>query len=279
MEDTNKIDILYKYYSVSEISKRLLNEQKVSFTPIELLNDPFEGTGDFFWELLNNINNGGVSCTYSDIYKDIFSFINRVLCLTSTNNNPVMWAHYAKNYSGFCVGYLKSDIEKVAYKLNKISYAEMPPKCNLDKIDTYDDVDGLALNLLYSKEQSWQAEKEWRGIYKLKDDDKLILKLKDLNIFNLFNSIFPYQTYESKKFDNSKYSYLYYGTIKNGDCQLFISRKYIELPCKIQTIYLGINMNKQDENEICNICLNNGIEIYKMIKKENTYDMLYKKFS
>jgi hypothetical protein len=88
-----------------------------------------------------------------------------VCCFSDTNENYVMWAHYADEYRGICVEYSTHDLSdglpdvfavRVQYdiQLPKPRYEETP------------DRQGAAIKALSSKNSDWFYEREWRLLTK-----------------------------------------------------------------------------------------------------------------
>lgn len=80
-----------------------------------------------------------------------------VLSLSETNSNCLMWAHYAKNHSGICVGY---DIPEDTRGLHKVQYRQRQPMLSVHQ--AFSEKSGKLLEMLYTKNNHWKYEKEWR---------------------------------------------------------------------------------------------------------------------
>lgn len=105
-----------------------------------------------------------------------------VLSLSDSDENILLWSHYAASHKGFCVGL---DVEKLCATANKnlrptipsnlfpVEYAEDYPV-----LDPFSKVGGgkiEALNLsLTIKSRDWSYEKEWRLII-MGDTDKVLV--------------------------------------------------------------------------------------------------------
>lgn len=85
-------------------------------------------------------------------------------CLTKIENNLLMWAHYANNHKGICVGYeIKIDSDIL---LKKIKYTGMEIKRknsedifeNMEKILTLGDS-------FFIKHKNWSYENEYRIVH------------------------------------------------------------------------------------------------------------------
>ena len=87
-----------------------------------------------------------------------------IACFSETYENELMWAHYADNYRGICIGYsavkLRDNLPASA-RLVRVAYAETP--IYLSKYDK-DDVVKAAQKILSQKKYNWAYEREWRVI-------------------------------------------------------------------------------------------------------------------
>ena len=99
---------LYKYKSLSDQTidhlLDIIERNNLYFCHGKLLNDPFEGTiiGD-------------------KITQNLFQN-SAILSLSRTNDNLLMWSHYAKSHYGFCFGFNHSKIlESVNQNLNQLN--------------------------------------------------------------------------------------------------------------------------------------------------------------
>ena len=94
--------ILYKYYSFTA-GIAALNSRRLGFREPAYFNDPFE---------LSYLSS--VDATQSEL-EQLAKMINGlkrslvVLSLARTPHNPLMWAHYSENHSGFVIGYEVDD--------------------------------------------------------------------------------------------------------------------------------------------------------------------------
>lgn len=113
----------------------------------KLFNDPFD---PYLKKYVNN---------FSENFE-----IFRMTCLTKIENNLLMWAHYANNHKGICVGYeIKIDSDIL---LKKIKYTGMEIKRknsedifeNMEKILTLGDS-------FFIKHKNWSYENEYRIVH------------------------------------------------------------------------------------------------------------------
>jgi Protein of unknown function (DUF2971) len=98
-----------------------------------------------------------------------------IACFSETNTNELMWAHYADNYAGICIGY---DTRSLAGGLSdqarvvRLVYGDTPPPIGEgDALNTT----SAARKILSHKKANWAYEREWRvlgrnGINEYEDD-------------------------------------------------------------------------------------------------------------
>jgi hypothetical protein len=94
--------ILYKYYGYDS-GLKALESQNLGFRKPVNFNDPFE---------LSFLSNGeGPQSKQFELIEKLKTLQNTVviLSLTRTPDNPLMWAHYAQEHTGFVIGYNVTD--------------------------------------------------------------------------------------------------------------------------------------------------------------------------
>lgn len=94
--------ILYKYYGY-EAGLKALESQQLGFRKPKNFNDPFELSF-----LSNSDGPDSKQASLKRVLDELRDTV-AVLSLTRTANNPLMWAHYGQDHSGFVVGYDVSD--------------------------------------------------------------------------------------------------------------------------------------------------------------------------
>ena len=83
-----------------------------------------------------------------------------ICCLSAVNNSKLMWAHYADEHKGFCIGY---DIKSLNNNLTQLTfpviYRNSPPLIvsNIEMITS-----SACMQMLTQKSLDWEYEKEWR---------------------------------------------------------------------------------------------------------------------
>ena len=89
-----------------------------------------------------------------------------VCCLCEENNNLLMWAHYADQHKGFCIGY---NIKELNNALTELTFPVLYKDSNYYEITDADDINSsLAMHMLTLKSAKWSYEKEWRIFYEPK---------------------------------------------------------------------------------------------------------------
>ncbi len=196
LELCHKVDIkadnlLYKYYPYSEYLLEMLITKKAWFSKPETFNDPFDCHLNFDnnipqekyekclrWQLKregrsqsqieNDIRNlisqdGIVNNKAKKVIDDIGASTLDVIknigvyCLSEVNSNMTMWAYYADNHRGLCLGFLISD-DVVPWK---VSYVAEAPKVNFSELFNDESTEN-EYKWIFSKHHDWKNENEWR---------------------------------------------------------------------------------------------------------------------
>ena len=117
---TTKPRVIYKYRSFNNINyvMDILKNHRLYFPTRDKLNDPLEGMCQplyFTYIGIDYYTNNGIEQPESKQYFDQF----RVLSFSRHWNSMQMWAHYAQNYNGLCIGFnvkdYLCDIKEVHY--------------------------------------------------------------------------------------------------------------------------------------------------------------------
>jgi hypothetical protein len=88
---------------------------------------------------------------------------NGVTCLSESNNNLLMWSHYAGQCKGFC---LEFDTERAPFlKARQVKYTSRMPSIDLVSM-ICEENDEQVLDLYCTKAEDWKYEREWRCIHK-----------------------------------------------------------------------------------------------------------------
>jgi len=183
--------LLYKYYPYSEYLLEMLLLKKAWYSKPEVFNDPLDCYLNFNdcipvnkyenclrWQLKREgrtesqikkdlellispsgeINDDakriieGISASTLNVIRNI-----GVLCLTERNDSVTMWAHYADNHKGVCVGFVVTDEASPI----QVTYVSNAPLVNFsDLLDSETENDEY--RWIFSKNNDWSYEREWR---------------------------------------------------------------------------------------------------------------------
>lgn len=92
-----------------------------------------------------------------------------VLCLTTSPDDLLMWAHYAQNHTGICLGF-DSGFEPFS-TAQPVCYQDS--RARVAPLDTASREQRLVENVLFVKSPHWKYESEWRCIKRpVRDDEK-----------------------------------------------------------------------------------------------------------
>jgi len=122
------------------------------------MNDPMEGICVPSSRLKRHNN-------YTRALQDILDDARQafgICCFSDTRDNELMWAHYASNYAGICVGYRPDRLIKGladGVHLLRLSYGNEPPA--ITEADMRSVID-TARRVLSHKKSNWVYEREWR---------------------------------------------------------------------------------------------------------------------
>jgi hypothetical protein len=100
----------------------------------------------------------------SYVYRFQFAKLSNIgiLSLTEDNSNILMWAHYAKNHSGICLGFERNQKNLLgSLKTRKIRYLKHQPRVSL--LETMHEKYGKSEEMFFRKSRHWIHEKEWRN--------------------------------------------------------------------------------------------------------------------
>lgn len=110
----NSNEIIFKYRAFNSTSLEMLINKQLWFADPDTFNDPFDCRLDYSIALKKSIQELDVPANYDNdlLFKSIGEKINkaRVCCFSQTKKNQLMWAHYADDHKGFCIGFNTSDL-------------------------------------------------------------------------------------------------------------------------------------------------------------------------
>ncbi|WP_323952821.1 DUF2971 domain-containing protein [Aeromonas caviae] len=195
------MEIYYKYAKFRSIEELLSATVKLS--PPQTLNDPFESILNQEVEdnLLKTLSLADVDIEVDNdndideglrknvILKRVYDGLNdyAVFSLSETPRNLLMWAHYADEHKGVCIGYKKDIFESIdnkpetdlgieSYTPIKVNYDNLRPQV-LSNQPSREERKKITFNQLITKSDDWMYEKEHRCIIPMNWADKV--KIKD----------------------------------------------------------------------------------------------------
>jgi Protein of unknown function (DUF2971) len=186
-------NLLYKYFPYNEYLLETLSTKKIWYSKPDTFNDPFDCHLNFDphipedryekclrWQLKregrsqsqidedikkliseNGIVNEDARCIIDGIAASTLDVIKRigVLCLAESNTDVTMWAHYADNHKGLCLGFLIS----VEASPEKVTYVAEAPIVNFSEL-LDEQLDANEYKWIFSKHHDWRNEREWRVV-------------------------------------------------------------------------------------------------------------------
>jgi len=200
------MNILYKYFSLENSEKLrrvkdILENNSIFLSSPSTFNDPFDCKAQYVFKTDNKdeITNGilkGLTKKYperkiEDLQKVAFDLANSkdqqnilskeatlklsdninklgIFCLSSKMDNILLWAHYADEHRGICIGYDRAkqgiDIAK------KVIYGKDYPKVDILKLGEKEYVKTLVDLTVFTKSEDWIYEDEYRiACYDVRD--------------------------------------------------------------------------------------------------------------
>jgi len=141
--ETTKPAVLYKYYPPERID--IIESQDLRFSAPREFNDAFDS-----YHLLPRSSDVKANVERMKLRNEL-----GILCLTERADNQTMWVNYAKNHTGFVMGFDPSSpfFCSDGRVLRRVIYQDRPPI-----FPTADD------NACFYKAPAWHDEQEWRCI-------------------------------------------------------------------------------------------------------------------
>src|SRR5712691_1473820 len=136
-------EVLYKYYPPERIE--IFETMQVRFSSPPELNDAFDSH-----YLVPNVQ-GAKGRTARRVWRSKIG----ILSLTERPDNHLMWVHYARNHSGFVLGFdaRAAFFEENSRVLRKVVYQKGPNVLSEADID-----------VCFNKADDWEYEQEWRCV-------------------------------------------------------------------------------------------------------------------
>lgn len=146
------------YYLTSEHwAKEILKEKRLKLSVVGELNDPFE--------LLGASIGGKQARRVAQYVHGRLNNTFGLLCMSSTWQSPVMWAHYGDKHKGVCLGF-----EVPEWGAKEVSYSPARLETVLGKKPALSDITHEVLEALFTtKSAEWSYEQERRLIIRFTD--------------------------------------------------------------------------------------------------------------
>jgi hypothetical protein len=190
---TSTVDLLYKYGRLTKHSKSFFTTPTIHFSAPPALNDPFEcrpwltfdGERDevvewltkqfqkFHGETPNEAKARAVGLYLEGRHQDprawealrrsiIAMLADRIgiCCLSQVPDSTLMWSHYGRDHTGYCVEFAASDTTPLFGAAQPVVYRDAYPSVDFFKTSKDEQVDLVFL----TKYSGWAYEQEWRII-------------------------------------------------------------------------------------------------------------------
>lgn len=141
---------LYYMTQLETLERFILPDQQIRVSTFDKVNDPFE--------LLGAIKGGKLNHQDFAWLRDHWTNTIGFICFSDNFKSPLMWAHYANNHTGVCLG-----IEVSNKKLLQMNYRANRSAVNFDfkKFENAADEE-LMEKIISTKFKEWEYEREWR---------------------------------------------------------------------------------------------------------------------
>ena len=150
---------LYYMTSLDVAIEHILPERRMRLARFDQLNDPFE--------LMSASIAGNEERLVLKYLRDHWTKTLGVICMCKHWKSPLMWAHYARQHTGVCLGF---DVPDEKPKQMHYEPERMKFLVDLDKPLRGVTVD-LLEKVITTKYSQWAYEEEWRLFSKLEEKD------------------------------------------------------------------------------------------------------------
>jgi len=149
---------LYYMTTLDTLEKYILPEQQIRISTFDKVNDPFE--------LLGAIQGGKIKHRDFAWLRDHWTKTVGFISFSDNWKSPLMWAHYARNHTGVCLGIEVTDKKplKMEYQPGRIAL-----QFDFKRFENAADA-ALMEKLVITKFKEWEYEHEWRILCPLEYD-------------------------------------------------------------------------------------------------------------
>ncbi|WP_038176339.1 DUF2971 domain-containing protein [Vibrio pacinii] len=127
-------DLVYKYRSFSDRALEILINQELWLATPASLNDPFDCQIEYASLFEAGMSEFNISTSALDSFTEASHQVVqnlRVLSLSNSELNPLLWAHYAESHRGFCLGFDEMEF-KYSFNLDlrpqRVEYSDQLPQ-------------------------------------------------------------------------------------------------------------------------------------------------------
>lgn len=193
-ENIVKLDALYKYGKFDKYTEKLFTHNEIYFSSPDEFNDPFDsklhltcdGTikerKQYLCKMYQNknpklskkeiltlvekeiITKGRDETILNETMEKSREILRKrfgICCFSEKRDNILMWAHYARQHTGFCLEFnVDNDFISTSTRAIKVEYDAIWPELNVMRIDSYPE--GELGRKIIIKANNWEYEQEWR---------------------------------------------------------------------------------------------------------------------
>jgi len=191
-----ELDALYKYGKFDKHTEKLFTHNEIYFSSPDEFNDPFDSRPRYICEGNKQEKTSYLFELYGKKYprrskEEILADVKReiitkgkegivlkealetsrdrdrirkmlgICCFSEKRDNILMWAHYAKQHTGFCLEFdIDNDFFRPFTRAIKVEYDAILPEINVMQLSNYPREE-LGIKFL-KKADDWEYEQEWR---------------------------------------------------------------------------------------------------------------------
>lgn len=196
---------LYKYSALLPLD--YFDNPTIKISATEYLNDPFEysTSENIALSIENYMRADGANDKAAKILSntyvraiDMMLAFNGVVSLSETPRNSLMWAHYATQHNGICIGYKNDFLKKIEKTEDFQIVINQPQKVNYDNLrfETdfhYEDMGTIEIDAItqhyLKKSDEWIYEKEHRCIIPYSKANRLVILNDNPKVDHIHKSI------------------------------------------------------------------------------------------
>lgn len=159
LSQSMNVKFLYRYRPDDwERDKELFENNEIWLSPMSKQNDPFE------FSLSSKVYDINVENFILQAFMDYKNKLS-IACFSESNDNILMWAHYANNHKGYCIEYSMRDIlEKCQCYVLPVLYQKTKPLIEEALASSSLSSYLLVFKIITTKSLCWEYEREWRFI-------------------------------------------------------------------------------------------------------------------